>query len=149
MIVDKIENRHFYRLPTPLAEALEYFASHDLEKMEEGKYSLPNGMAMKLDDYIPEKEDGLYEGHEAITHLRYIVHGCECLGYANKAEMTYVETVREDKAVYQGGGGVIRVPAGTFVVLYPQDCHLLKLKAGEGIPVRKASVSLKGEVKIP
>jgi len=149
MIVDKIENRHFYRLPAALAEALEYFASHDLEQMEAGKHPLPNGMTMKLDDYVPEKENGLYEGHEAIPHLRYIVHGCERLGYANKAEMTYVETVREDKAMYQGAGGVIRVPAGIFVILYPQDCHLLKLKDGENVSVRKASVSLKGEVKIP
>lgn len=148
MIIDKIENRNMYRLPTALAEALEYFAEHDLTTMEAGKYVLPNGMAMKLDDYTPSKDGGLYEGHEAITHLRYIVQGSEQLGYANKSDLTYVETIKEDKAMYSGEGGVVRLSSGMFVVLYPQDCHLLKLKDGENIAVRKASVSLKGTVNL-
>ena len=57
--------------------------------------------------------------------------------------MTFRELVKEDKALYDGKGGIIRVPKGTFVVLFPQDCHLLKLKDGDDIQVRKASVSIK------
>lgn len=146
MIIDKIENRHLYRLPEPLMEALEYFAHHDLSAFDAGKHVLPNGLTMKVDDYIPTEDQRRYEGHEEVTHLRYVVSGSERLGYANKKEMTFVEMVGEDKAIYAGEGGIVRVPKGTFVVLYPQDCHMLKLKDGAGIAVRKASVSLRGKV---
>ena len=143
MIIDKIENRHMYALPEQMQEALEYFATHDLEGLEPGKYTLPNGLTLKIDEYVPTKENCLYEGHEFIAHLRYIVKGSERLGYCNKSEMTFRELVKEDKALYDGKGGIIRVPKGTFVVLFPQDCHLLKLKDGDDIQVRKASVSIK------
>lgn len=148
MIIDKIENRGLYRLPKQMQEALDYFASHDLTELEVGKYELPNGLTMKVDEYVPTGEERSYEGHEAISHLRYLVSGSERLGYANKGEMTFVELVKEDKALYAGQGSILRITPGTFVVLYPQDCHMLKLKDGEQIRVRKVSVSLKGEVAL-
>ncbi len=145
MIIDKLENRALYSLPGGLQEALEYFATHDLSALETGKYTLPNGLTMKVDEYIPEKESGLYEGHEHIAHLRYLVSGSERLGYANKKEMCFSSIVegKDDKALYKGEGSVVRVLAGTFVVLFPQDCHLLKLKDTDGSAVRKVSVSIK------
>ena len=149
MIIDKIENRKMYRLPKELEDALEYFATHDLTDLDTGKYELPGGMTMKLDEYTPTEDVRTFEGHDGITHLRYVVKGTERLGYANKDEMTFVELIGEDKALYSGEGGCVRVSKGTFVVLYPQDCHMLKLKDEEGVLVRKASVSLKGKVVLP
>lgn len=145
MIIDKIENRALYSLPSGLQEALEYFAVHDLNTMEIGKYTLPNGLTMKIDEYVPEKEGGLYEGHEHTAHLRYLASGSERLGYANKNEMCFNSIVegKEDKALYKGEGSVVRIPTGTFVVLFPQDCHLLKLKDTDNVTVRKVSVSIK------
>lgn len=148
MIIDKIENRHMYRLPRELSEALEYFATHDLTEPDTGKYVLPSGLIMKIDEYTPTEDVRKFEGHDGITHLRYVVRGAERLGYANKEEMTFVEMAGDDKAIYSGEGGSVRVPKGTFVVLYPQDCHMLKLRDEDGVLVRKASVSLKGKVVV-
>lgn len=144
MIIDKIENRGRYKLPPEMEEALEYIAENDLAAVEAGKLTLPSGKKLKVDDYIPEKEGGKYEGHEHTAHLRYLVSGSEQLGYADKSEMTFSNLVegKEDKALYDGTGSILRVTPGTFVVLYPEDCHLLKLK-DNGSPVRKVSISVK------
>lgn len=143
MIIDKIENRHFYQLPQQLAEALEYMATAPLADMEIGEYPLPCGLTMDIDEYTPTADWKNFEGHNYITHLRYIVSGSEKLGYANKEDVTYVETKKADKMMYSGPESEVRVTTGSFVILFPQDCHALKLVDSEGTKVRKASVSLK------
>lgn len=143
MIIDKIENRGFYRLPKPLEEALEYMASAPLDQMAVGEHSLPNGLVLDIDEYTPTSDWKKFEGHDYITHLRYIVCGSEKLGYANKDDVTYAETKKPDKMMYMGEESKVRVTAGSFVVLFPQDCHALKLVDHEGEQVRKASVSIR------
>lgn len=142
MIVDKIENRGFYQLPKPLAEALEYMVSAPLDSMAIGEYPLECGLTLDIDEYTPESEWKKFEGHNYITHLRYIVKGSEKLGYANKADVEFVEQKKADKYMYTGAESKVRVTEGSFVVLFPQDCHALKLIDSEGTVVRKASVSL-------
>lgn len=142
MIIDKIENRGCYALPKPLAEALEYMASADLAHMELGEHRLPNGLTLDVDEYVCKSDWKNFEGHDYITHLRYVVSGSEKLGYANKEDVTYIETKKKDKMSYSGEESKVRVTAGSFVVLFPQDCHAVKLIDHEGTLVRKASVSL-------
>lgn len=145
MIIDKIENRGFYQLPKELGEALEYMASAPLVEMAVGEYPLPNGLTLDIDEYTPTSDWKKFEGHNYITHLRYIVSGSEKLGYANKSDVTYVETKKADKMMYSGEESRVRVTAGSFVILFPQDCHALKLVDHEGELVRKASVSIKSK----
>ena len=142
MIIDKIENRNFYTLPEALAEALEYMAKAPLAEMEPGEYHLPGGQLMEIDEYTPSAGWKNFEGHNYITHLRYIVNGSEQLGYANKNDVEYVETKKADKMMYRGKESRVRVTAGSFVILFPQDCHVLKLADEDGILVRKVSVSI-------
>ena len=142
MIIDKIENRKFYVLPEPLEEALDYMAKLPLEEMPLGEHQLPNGKILDLDEYTPTASRKNFEGHDHIIHLRYLVSGSEVLGYADKQDVTYLETKKPDKMVYSGEGSRVRVTAGCFVVLFPQDCHAVKLVDQEGTLVRKASVSI-------
>ena len=141
MIVDKIENHRSYHLPGELQTVAEYMATHDLTLLDPGNYRLPNGMLMCVDEYIPQqKKEPYYRGNEEKTQLRYLIEGSERLGYANKKEMTFVSLISDDQAIYAGEGGFLRIRPGTFVVLFPQDCYMLKLVDKEGIPVRNATV---------
>ena len=142
MIIDKIENRHFYKLPKQLEEALEYMASAPLDTMDVGEYPLACGLTMDIDEYTPSSDWKKFEGHNYTTHLRYMVRGSEKLGYANKKDVEFVEQKKADKFMYSGEESKVRVTEGCFVVLFPQDCHALKLVDHEGTQVRKASVSL-------
>ena len=142
MIIDKIENRHFYKLPKQLEEALEYMATTDLTSLAIGEYPLDCGLTLDIDEYTPASDWKKYEGHNYITHLRYIVKGSEKLGYANKQDVEFVEQKKADKFMYTGPESKVRVTEGCFVVLFPQDCHALKLVDQGDVLVRKASVSL-------
>lgn len=142
MIIDKIENRGFYKLPDQLQAALEYMATAPLAEMEIGEYPLECGLTLDIDEYTPNADWKKFEGHNYTTHLRYIVSGSEKLGYANKDDVNFVEQKKADKFMYEGPESKVRVTAGSFVILFPQDCHALKLTDVEGTLVRKASVSL-------
>ncbi len=85
MILDRIENRAFYRqLGLRVGEALEYLAVTDFTKMPDGKYELdgPRMFAI-VQRYRPKPlAEIAWEAHRKFIDVQYMATGAERMGCA-------------------------------------------------------------------
>jgi YhcH/YjgK/YiaL family protein len=129
MIIDRIQNRAFYRqLGSRVSEALEYLATTDFTKMPDGKYELDGPRMFALvQRYRPKPlEEIVWESHRKFIDVQYIVKGAERMGYVPLGErMTIKQDYDPDRDIvfYDVQGDLFTVSERCFVVFAPQDVH--------------------------
>jgi biofilm protein TabA len=153
MIIDRIENRAFYRqLGSRIGEALEYLAT-DFTKLPDGKYELdgPRMFAI-VQRYRPKPlMEIAWESHRKYIDVQYIVTGAEWMGFVSLDKRLPIKQDYEperDVVFYEVQCGVdplvpkgdspifvdtkietvpkadlFTVSAGSFVVFAPHDVH--------------------------
>ncbi|MDH3349171.1 MAG: YhcH/YjgK/YiaL family protein [Desulfobulbaceae bacterium] len=146
MIIDTLENASRYGSLGPrIANALDYIKTTDFTSMAIGKHLIDEERLFAIvNDYqtIPCTEVEL-EGHRQYIDVQYIVSGSELIGYAPLQGQTPFKQYDKDEdfALYRGEATFVRVSAGMFAILYPQDLHMPCL--GEpAVAVRKVVVKV-------
>lgn len=146
MVTDTLSNcKKFESLHPLFAKAFEYLQSVDFNDYDEGKYPIDgNDMYASISEYVT-KSDGQLEGHLEYIDIQYIVKGSEIIGYAKKSNQSEVipYSNERDIAFYEGDYEPIRVEAGQFVILYPDDLHLPCLKIDKPSVVKKVVVKVR------
>jgi biofilm protein TabA len=129
MIIDRIQNRAFYRQLEPrVGEALEYLAVTDFTKMPDGKYELDGRrMFAIVQRYRPKPLAKIaWEAHRKYIDVQYIAAGAERMGYAPLDQRIAVKQAYDperDIIFYDAMGDLFKVSEGIFVVFTPQDIH--------------------------
>jgi YhcH/YjgK/YiaL family protein len=129
MILDRIENRAFYRqLGTSVAEALEYLATTDFTKLPDGKYELDGPRMFALvNRYRPKPVAEIaWEAHRKFIDVQYIAKGAERMGYAPLGKLLPIKQdydPQRDIVFYEAEGDLFTVSEGSFAVFAPQDVH--------------------------
>ena len=128
MVIDKLDNWHLYKgMGQNIEKGFLYLKSIDLYKMEPGHYEIDGkNMYMNIFQYKTiSKQETLWEVHKRYIDIRYIIKGCEFLGYPNvntlKLEKEYDSQI--DASFYSGKGDIITLREGYFVLLFPGEAH--------------------------
>lgn len=128
MIVDTLDQASNYlRLSPLIAEASHFLRTNDLEALPVGQVHLEGNeeFALVLSYTTQTAAERQWEAHRKYIDLQYIVHGVEWIGYAPLASLTVTQPYDpvRDIMLLDGAGSFMRVSAGMFVILGPQDAH--------------------------
>ena len=129
MIIDRIENRAFYKQLNPrITTALEYLAKTDFTKLAVGKYEIdgPKVFAIVQRYVTKPLENIAWEAHREYIDLQYVAEGGERMGYAplcNHIPIYKEYDPQRDLIFYHAQGDLLTVPAGSFAIFTPQDIH--------------------------
>ena len=129
MIIDKLENANLYlEVNSKFKKAFNFLRNTDLSKLEIGKYEIEGtNIYAIVDNYFTRsKEEGLWEAHRRYIDIQFVVKNKEQMGYANLGQMQNFTEYDQEKDIlfFKGNGSYFIIPAGTFVVLTPQDVHM-------------------------
>ena len=141
------DTKKICRLPE-IMKALEYIRANG-DSAEDGKAELDGkNLYISFQSYeTKDRADCKYESHENYIDVQYVISGEEVMvvttkdGLREKApynpekDVTFYE---DDKA-----GTEYLLKAGDFVVVYPDDVHMPKVRSGEPCRVKKAVVKVR------
>mgnify|MGYP000852649436 FL=1 len=147
MIIDSIENHHFYiGLGNRIRSALEHIRGTDFNRRETGRYDLDgDNLFVMVNDYeTTRREEGQLEGHRKYIDVQYMVRGMEWIGYAPLSGQNIAADydAEEDCILYTGEADFVKFEPGMFAVFFPHDLHLPGT-AGKPASVRKVVVKVK------
>ncbi len=148
MIIDRLEKASLYQgVHKRLAMAFDYLQKTDLGKIAPGTYEIEGRKVyVMVQQYETKlKEKGRWEAHRKYIDVQFVHQGAELIGYANLGDLKegpYDEA--KDFLSLQGEGreDFLRVPQGTFVILFPQDAHMPGMAISAPQPVKKFVVKV-------
>jgi biofilm protein TabA len=131
MIVDRVENAHFYlALHKRFQKAFTVLADPGLAQKPDGRHDIDGDNLYFIVQHYTTKpvDQGRFESHRKYIDIQALLAGQEMLGYAPTAGLEVVEPYSEEKDImfYRAGTMIAqtRLTPGLFCLLYPHDAHL-------------------------
>ena len=147
MIIDQLKNASMYFGLGPRVEAaLRYLQGTDFEQVEPGRYEIDGDRVFALvQEYESKpKEEGFWEAHRQYVDVQYVASGAEHMGYAPAERLQAgVYDAEKDFLKLDGDGEFLKVRAGSFVILAPQDAHMPGTAITAPQPVKKVVVKVR------
>ena len=146
MVIDQLKNAALYLgTHARMEEAFRYLQKTDFREIEPGKYEIDgtNVFALIQQYETKAKEKGRWEAHRKYIDVQYVFSGTELFGYTNTERLqsiAYDEV--KDFHELKGNGDFLQVPAGTFLLLFPQDAHMPGISVSPPQPVKKIVVKV-------
>ena len=143
MIIDNLLNvETYYGLNTNLKKALEFLKKTDFNAVDPGvKYEIDNERAYAWYGNVEKKslEAHKWEAHKRYGDIHLVVEGEEDFGYDYRSEdsnsLDYNE--KGDYVYEQDGGNFVKLKAGDFIVVFPQEPHMPAVTFNESKRVKK------------
>ena len=129
MIFDRIENLGDYvGLSDNIKKFADYIATHDAAAYAPGKYVLDSDVYFDVKSYEPRADENVgWESHRKYIDVQYVIEGRELMGIMPVSDMTEKTPYDDstDKIIYEptGAASILRLRAGMFALLLPQDAH--------------------------
>lgn len=146
MIFDHIDHAPLYFCMHPLFEAAFEFISVQSHGLPPGRMELqPKGLYALIQEFEPQPVgEWVMEAHKRYIDIQYLESGSETIYYARAETLETLNYDEEkDYAALRGQGQPLRLAAGNFCILFPQDAHLAN-RIGNGV-----SLARKVVVKVP
>lgn len=148
MILDKIENAHFYfTISENLKKGFDFIKNTDLVNKEVGKYEIDgNEVFATISEYESKAhEDCRPEAHQAYADIQFIISGKEAIGYVplNGQTPTTEFNAEKDIVFYEGETVQLHLETGMFAVFFPQDIHRPCMQIEGPEMVKKVVVKVK------
>jgi YhcH/YjgK/YiaL family protein len=131
-----------------LKAGYEFLHRKDLASLPVGVISLSKDITVQVQEYttIPP-ETVLFETHDAMFDIQYVVSGQELFGVASRRDLT-VKTpydAERDVTFYEEPplSGWVLLKAGDFIVVSPEDGHKPRCSAGGAGPVKKLVIKVR------
>lgn len=144
MIIDRIENAALYG---GLGQRIALALASVRAKRETGRYDLDGDKVYALVQQYETKPQsaGKWEAHRKYIDVQYVAAGIERIGWANIHRLKLSEPYDDsrDVAFYKGEGDFVTVPAGWFVILFPEDAHMPCTALDKPAPVTKVVVKVR------
>jgi YhcH/YjgK/YiaL family protein len=146
LIIDTLNNATmYYALGPRLERALRFLQVLDPAQVTLGRHEIAGEQVYALVQEYDSKplEEGFWEAHRSYLDVQYVASGVERIGYAALGSLQAGEyDAEKDFVKLEGEGQLITVPAGTFVILAPQDAHMPGMAADGPEPVMKVVVKV-------
>lgn len=126
MIVDNIKNASkYYGLGEGFKRALEYMAKN-MDTISE-TVVLDDEVKINYSSYTTKKQDEcFFESHIKYADIHLALKGGEKIGYAITDSLSVREVNEENDCLILDGNGVnIPLEVGTFMIMLPQDAHMV------------------------
>jgi len=114
-------------------DVLRFIESEPLSERSDGKYDLNAEGAFAIIETYTTKEvsDCFIECHRKYIDVQLVVQGIEYVGVCNRAECDENEYDEEkDFQKLEGDSDLLAFRDGSFMVFYPEDGHMPKVKYG-------------------
>lgn len=130
MIIDKLENGHFYDSLNPrFKAAFNFLLSNDLLALEPGKIQLEGSdLVVNVNNFKGKaEEDCRMESHLNFIDIQLPVNNDEFMGWKARKDLQKVTTAynpEKDVEFYaDAASSLFVVPAGHFAIFFPEDGH--------------------------
>lgn len=143
MIYDQKKNiSRYYGISQNLDTALHFIENNDLKNLPKGRTTI-DGDNVFVNHFSyetsPKTADSLFEDHNEYLDLHFPLSGSEIIAISESVLLK--ETERrpdEDSTMYVGDAQVnLPVTDADFLIVYPEEAHLPKLKAAQTSTVDK------------
>lgn len=143
MIYDKISNlKNYLGLSENIDKVISFILKVDIKRLAQGKTVIDNdNVYVNHFSYMTKdkSENELFENHDEYIDLHLVLSGNEYIGvsYIDKLKMDIV--IKEEDSTMYIGNADIMVPMydDMFLLVYPGEAHLPKLKYVECVDVDK------------
>ena len=146
MVIDDLKNAALYMGMHPrMKDAFHYLQKTDFSKIEPGRYEIDGANLFALiQHYDPKpREKARWEAHRKYIDVQYVFSGAELFGYAPLGRLNPVAyDEAKDFHELKGDGDFFYVPAGMFLILFPQDAHMPGISGPGSQPVKKIVVKI-------
>jgi biofilm protein TabA len=150
MILDRIENaRMYYVLNAGFAKAFEILEDETLAQKNDGKYTADGEKIYYTIQHYTTKpmSQGKLEAHKKYIDIQFLLSGEELLGYAPLKGLVIAEQYNptKDIALFQTPMGItkVKLEAGLFCILFPDDAHLPSCQVAVPTHVHKVVIKVK------
>jgi biofilm protein TabA len=147
MIADRLANGYRYTaLGSRIARAFDVLARTDLAAAAEGRLEIDGAnlyaMVQRYTTKLPK--DGVWEAHRVYADLQYLVSGEERFGVGPAERFTPgAYDAEKDFERLTGDGDFLRLRAGQFLLLWPDEPHMPGMAIDAPSPVKKVVVKIK------
>lgn len=143
MIVDNLLNVKTYcGINANLTKALEFLKNTDFNTVEQGtRFEIDKNHITAWYGTVEKKplETHKWEAHKMYGDIHLVVEGEEDFGYDYRSEdsnsLDYNE--KGDYVYEQDGGNFVKLKAGDFIVVFPQEPHMPAVTFNESKKVKK------------
>ncbi|HEM2745350.1 TPA: YhcH/YjgK/YiaL family protein [Streptococcus suis] len=142
MIVTNINDLENYKfINANFNNLIDYIKSTDLDNLPEGKIEIDGDSVFGyFFQYIADGKAGdFFETHKKYLDVHLVLHNIEAMATSsrNKTQVTTQYDESKDIELFKGEvEQVIKLPAGTCLITFPQDLHQPKVGINE-LPVKK------------
>lgn len=140
MIVDRIENAHvYYGLGPRIKKALQYLESAAYQGLQPGRHEISGSDLVALVQcYQTVEHKDCFEAHRRYADIQYVTSGVELIGVADIHQVKPGDYDDEkDYLSATGNACFVPLPAGAFMILFPQDAHMPGIAAPKPEEVKK------------
>lgn len=149
MILDHLSHAEQYLgLHAGFAAAFAFLRDATEAPRDPGTYPIDGTRVYALvQDYTTQDEDTLrWETHQRYLDIQYILEGEETIGWAEARCMKHSAPYNTEKDCTLAEGAqnatALRMTAGQFAILYPQDAHRPKCRSAAPCRVKKIVVKV-------
>ena len=147
MIFDSMENAEiYYGLGEKFKTAFEFLKKTDFNSIKEERIEIDgeNIFAMPEKYITKNPENAAWEAHRKYIDIQYMISGAENMGFVKSCYLDLLEDYDQEKDVeyLNGLGDFVQVGEGEFVVFFPDDAHMPRLKIKENDEVYKVVIKI-------
>ena len=146
MIFDTLNHFDDYCRVHPLfGRVAEFLSTVALGELAEGRHQVgPEGYFALVSQYVTQAPDeGFIECHRRHIDVQIVVRGVEEIGVCHRSDAVVSAWDEErDFETLQGKVDFITLRPGSFVIFFPQDGHMPKIRHGESASVRKIVIKV-------
>ena len=148
MIFDAIENaERYYGLGDKFQKAFEFLKNADFSSIDKDLIEIDGkniyAMIQKYDTRKPK--DAKWETHQKYIDLQYMISGAENIGFVLSDYLDITEEYDEvkDFEFLDGMGDYVQLNEGEFVIFFPTDAHMPRLKIKNIETVQKVVIKVR------
>ena len=134
MIHDKTENLVAYTwMHKHFADVLRFIESTPLSERSDGKYEINDQGAYVIIETYETKDvsDCFIECHRKYIDVQVVIEGIECVGVCHRSACDASPYDEEkDFQKLEGDTELLTLEAGSFMIFYPDDAHMPKVRYG-------------------
>jgi len=148
MIIDKIENAHFYKnIGERISNSFEYIKATDLKTLPAGKYPIDgeNIFALVSEYKTKSEQEGKLEAHKKYIDVQYVISGEELMGYVPLGGQRILDQYKEENDIvfFTGDKSFTKISEGMFAIFFPDDVHMPGISTGKISNVKKLVIKVR------
>ena len=138
IIINKLQHaERYFRIHPAFEKAFAFLSQDGLAELPEGRHEIDGDRLFCIIDKSPgrSRAEAKLEAHRKYIDIQYIIAGTDEMGWKPTADCKMIDTEYDgDKDIMffkDQPDSWTSVPAGSFVIFFPQDAHAPLVSEGE------------------